>query len=155
MDYCCVIWGNCDKYLEDKILRFQKRAARLILDKDLLTPSIELFQELNWQPFPERVNFQKAVLTFKIFNEQAPSYLKSMFTETSSVHNRNLRSSSNNQLYPPKPKSELFRKSFSYSASKLWNTIPIHVKNAKSVQEFKTLFLQWNRNQSQISLAAV
>ena len=34
LDYCCVIWGNCSRSLEEKIVRFQKRAGRLILNKD-------------------------------------------------------------------------------------------------------------------------
>jgi len=41
--------------LEDKLVKFQKRAARVILDSDFYTPSSELFKEHNWQTFPERV----------------------------------------------------------------------------------------------------
>ena len=48
--------------LEDKIVKFQLRAARVILDCDLYTPSSELFKELNWQTFPERVTYQNAIL---------------------------------------------------------------------------------------------
>ena len=79
LDYCCVIWGNCGVSQEQKIIRFQKRAARLILDKPFETPSSELFRELNWMTFPERVLFQKAVLMYKIFSGLAPSYLRDTF----------------------------------------------------------------------------
>ena len=148
LDYCCIIWGNCDTCLEDKLLKLQKRAARLILDKDIRTPSVELFSELKWQTFPDRVKFQKAVLTYKILNGLAPDYLKSMFTTIESINNRVLRSSSNFQLYTPRPNSELLRKSFSYSASKLWNSIPTNVKNAKSVDQFKALYINWSKAKS-------
>ena len=57
-------------------LKFQKRAARVILDCDCYTPSSELFKELNWQTFPERVTYQKAILMYRIINNICPDYLK-------------------------------------------------------------------------------
>ena len=146
LDYCCVIWGSCSASQEQKLIRFQKRAARLILDKDIDTPSSILFRELNWMPFPDRVVFQKAVLIFKILNGLAPAYLNDIFIPTSNVHNRNLRSASECQFYSPRPNTEFFRKSFSYSGSVIWNTIPIHIKNATSVAAFKTLYLNWRNS---------
>ena len=59
LDFCCIIWGSCSSTLEDKLVKFQKRAARVILDCDFYTPSLELFKELNGQTFPERVTYQK------------------------------------------------------------------------------------------------
>ena len=54
LDYCCSIWGNANSELMNSVVKFQKRAARSILDKPLETPSIELFTELKWMTFPER-----------------------------------------------------------------------------------------------------
>ena len=59
--YVVLSGGNCSSTLEDKLVKFQKRAARVILDCDLYTPSSELFKELNWQTFPERVTYKKAI----------------------------------------------------------------------------------------------
>ena len=59
----------------ESVIKFQKRAARLILDKDSETPSKELFSELKWQTFPERVKFLKAVMMFKTMNNLNPPYL--------------------------------------------------------------------------------
>lgn len=143
LDYCCVIWGNCTASQEQKLIRFQKRAARLILDKDFETPSSELFAELNWMEFPERVLFQKAILMFKIFNGLAPEYLFDNFTPVTQIHDRHLRSASQSQLYSPRPNTELFRKSFSYSGSMIWNKLPTYIKNASSLNNFKSMYIQW------------
>jgi hypothetical protein len=139
IDYCCIIWGNCNKSLEERVVLFQKRAARLILDKPFDHPSSELFSELNWMRFPERVHFKKALLMYKIFHDLAPDYLKDSFVTTSSIHTRDLRSASNQQLYIPRPNTEMFKKSFTYSGSHIWNSLPLHVKNAQSVESFKTM----------------
>ena len=65
LDYCCTIWGNTTSDSINAVVKFQKRAARLILDRDFDAPSAELFAELNWMIFPERVKFQKAIMMFK------------------------------------------------------------------------------------------
>ena len=74
LDFCCIIWGNCCSTLEDELVNFQKRAARVILDCDLYTPSPELFKELNWQTFPERVTHRKAIILCRIINNICPDY---------------------------------------------------------------------------------
>ena len=38
IDYCCTIWGSCSQNLLDKMLKFQKHAARVILDKPFDAP---------------------------------------------------------------------------------------------------------------------
>ena len=58
-----IIWSYCSSTLEDKLVKSQKRAARVILDCDCYTPSSELFKELDWQTFPER-----AILLYRIIN---------------------------------------------------------------------------------------
>ena len=143
LDYCCTIWGNSSAASMESMIKFQKRAARLILDKDLETPSAELFAELKWLTFPERVKFQKAVMMFKTMNNLNPPYIKNLFKFKNEIHDRSLRSASDNMLYVPKPKCELYRNSLAYSGSKIWNSIPQDVKNSSSVAIFKNRYLDW------------
>ena len=148
LDYCCTIWGNANEELMETVIKFQKRAARCILDKDTDTPSEEMFLELKWMKFPERVIYQKAILMYKISNNLAPQYLQDLFTHTTDIHQRALRSTSNNLLYVPKPKMELYRNSLSYSGSKIWNSIPENIKQSDSVTLFKKRYLEWLRTQN-------
>ena len=148
LDYCCTIWGNINNNLTDTLVKFQKRAARIILDRSIDTPSADLFAELNWMTFPERVKYQKAVLMFKIMNNLTPSYLNNLYSYTSDIHQRSLRSTTDNLLYVPKPKTEIFRNSFSYSGSMMWNAIPESVKQSSSVAMFKAKYLQWANAQT-------
>ena len=93
------------------MIKLQKRAARIILDKGIDTPSVEMFNQLSWMTFPERVTFQKAVMMYKIFNNLTPSYLPEYFKMTSDIHQRSLRITAENLLYISKPNTELFLKS--------------------------------------------
>ena len=125
------------------VVKFQKRAARSILDKPIETPSVELFSELKWMMFPDRVIYQKAMLMYKIMHNLAPSYLSNIFTLSIEVHERSFRSTTENLLYVPKPKIELYRNSLAYSGSKIWNSIPEHIQNSTSLQQFRKNYLEW------------
>ena len=143
LDYCCSIWGNANTELMNTVVKFQKQAAGSILDKPIKTPSVELFSELKWMMFPDRVIYQKAMLMYKIMHNLAQSYLSNIFTLSSEVHERSLRSTTENLLYVPKPKIELYRNSLAYSGSKIWNSIPEHIRNSTSLQQFRKNYLEW------------
>ena len=87
-DYCCIIWGNCDTALDDKLVIFKKRATRLILNLDCLTHSAILFNTLKWMTFPEWVVYQNALQMYKTIHRDAPDYLTTPFTFTSDIHSR-------------------------------------------------------------------
>jgi len=76
LDYCCVIWGNCSRSLEEKIVKILKRAGRLILNKDFDTTSTFLFSQLKWMTITERVIYQKVIKMYKTLSGTSPNYLK-------------------------------------------------------------------------------
>ena len=79
---------------------------------------------------------------YRIINNICPDYLKKNYVSyTSDVSCRGTRSTNCNQLYTPKLNCELFHKSFMYSGAAIWNSLPLHVKNAT----FKCLYLKWKR----------
>ena len=65
----------------------------------------------------------------------APGYLEEMFTYNTAEYS--LRSTDAQNLLLPKARLEIFRKSFQYSGPKIWNSIPLHIRNCKSLRPFK------------------
>ena len=142
LDYCCTVWGNASETSLNKLLKLQKRAARVILDCDYSVPSDTLFCKLNWMPIQDRIKFHKAVLIYKSLNNLAPTYLNDSLNPCSNVHNRSLRATTNNNLYLPKPRTESLKKTFSYSGSKIWNNLTMDIKSAESLSSFKSKYIQ-------------
>jgi hypothetical protein len=134
LDYCNTIWGNTTKSNKDKLLRLQKRSARMIFN-DYVSSSAELFTKLNWLPFEKRVERNKAVLVFKCTNSLVPAYMQKLFTYTNTVYS--LRSEEQGNLAIPKAKTELFKNSISYSGAKIWNSLPPSIRQCKSLAQFK------------------
>ena len=79
---------------------------------------------------------------YKTVCVDAPDYLENDFVFTSEIHSRLLRSSSNFQLDAPRPSTELFRNSFIFLGTSIWNYIPEFIKTASSVKHFKSLYLR-------------
>ena len=87
-DFGCVVWGNTTNSNLTRLVKLQKRAARRILKADFITPSEQLFRDLNWLPFPKRVQYHTYLMVYKSITGKAPEYIASMLTYVSEHHER-------------------------------------------------------------------
>ena len=62
------IWDCCSAESYYKLLRLQKRAARIILGAEKTTPSIYLFSTLKWLPFTKQSMVKRSIVAFKRVN---------------------------------------------------------------------------------------
>ena len=69
-DFGCVVWGNTTNANLTRLVKLQKRAARMILKVDFMRPSEQLFKELNRLPFPQRVQYSPASRYIKAFPDK-------------------------------------------------------------------------------------
>ena len=97
-----------------------------------------LFEKLEWLTVYNRFNYHKATLMFKCINNLPPEYLCSMFNSINKNCPYGLRSATSNNLQVPHPKSEYFKRTFLYSGTNLWNSLPSNIKSLNNVICFKT-----------------
>ena len=97
-----------------------------------------MFDRLEWLSVPTRLMYNKAVLTYIALNNLAPAYISGLLKPVSETHTRSLRSSKNGLLSVPRSRTALYDRSFSYSASKLWNALPQSIRTKPSLKSFKT-----------------
>ena len=143
LDYGCNTWGNTSSSNTERLLKLQKRASRIILQADYNTPFASMFTELGWQSVPKRLIYNKAILTYKALNNLTPAYVSNLLKPLSATHNRSLRSSDNGLLAIPRSRTALYDRSFSHSASKLWNSLPQFLRISSSLNGFKTSLKQY------------
>ena len=128
--------GQLYKLHVNKIVKLQKRAARVILNTSYDSPSSPLFKKLKWLTFLQRVKYHKAIQVYKSLNNLSSSYMSSLFKNNQTDHN--LRSVSNGDLVPPKFRLNCYKNSLSYSGSSIWNSIPNQIRRSPTLQEFKS-----------------
>lgn len=137
IDYGSNTWGTTYKINIERLNKLQKRAARIILKAEFTTPSSDMFKELGWISVASRLDYNKAILTYKALNNLTPSYISDLLIPVSQTCTRILRSSENGSLVVPRSRTALYDRSFSTSAPKLWNSLPYSIKSAHSLNAFK------------------
>ena len=90
MSYADIIWSSCDKDLLYRVLKLQKRAARIILYADRLAPSVTLFNKLGWIPFYEQCKINKCAIFYKRINGSLLSYFNEHLVINNTQHNTGL-----------------------------------------------------------------
>ncbi len=116
----------------------QNASARLLTGLRKCTHITPVLASLHWLPAWFRVELKIFVFVFKAINKLAPSYL----SELLSLHNpsRALRSGSPRLLTVPRVKLKQRGKcGFAVVGPKLWNTLPVHIRYAPTLQVFKSL----------------
>lgn len=136
-DYGCMIWGQCSITNINRLLKLQKRAARIILRADFMTPSQLMFRELNWLPFPKRIEYHTCIMMYKVQKDLAPEYLGDLFTKTYALHGRNLRSVDNDLLRIPFSRTSYYENSFAINGAKQWNSLPLDLRQSSTLNSFK------------------
>ena len=80
------------------------------------------------------------MIVFKALNGQTPSYVTELLHIKSQTHGRNLRSTQDTfmlQIPPYKTKETLGDRSFLCAAPRLWNKLPLEIRKAPSLDNFK------------------
>ena len=142
LDYCSTLWGNTTAKNIRKLTRLQKRACRIMLGRDYCNfeSSLEI---LNLQTFSQRVTFNQAVFMYKVVNNDLPDYICEMFSKVDCLSSENyrLRSNMHSKFDIPMPHLEIYKNSLLYAGSMLWNNLPVQIKEASSIKQFKRLYL--------------
>ena len=103
----------------------------------LLITTLPLFP-INLFNFISRISFKILLLTFQCLHNMAPSYLQELLNKYTPT--RNLRSSQKNLLECPVLGTRFYgERTFSFGGPLLWNAVPLHLKEANSVNNFKSL----------------
>ena len=116
LEYCCTVWGNCSKEHLLRLLRIQKRCARLILNANFFDNSVKLFAKLGWLPIDDIICARKLYMLHKISLGHCPDYFISYINYLKDTHNHNTRASTKNNIAMPRFKNISGRKTFHASA---------------------------------------
>ena len=136
-DYCSPLWDNCGLGLQDKLQRFQNRAARVITGADYDVRSVEVLNTLGWETLVNRRPLNKLVFTYKILGNHTAPNLKDLFCRRNLSQNSYDLRNSETDLTIKKPKTEFLKKTFGYSGAVLWNSLPQDAKRADSFKSFR------------------
>ena len=90
-------------------------------------------RDLHWLPVRSRIKYKILVATYRALHNEAPAYISEMLTPYTPP--RTLRSTNTSLLTVPTTHTK--HGAFSCAAPRLWNELPISIKNCPSTSTFK------------------
>jgi len=127
------------EYQLKRIQSVMNAAACLIYGKTRRDHVSPLLHKLHWLRVPERLTYKACLLVYKALRCQAPSYIADYCVSSTSVQTRyHLRSSADQSLDVPRTRLKFGERSFRHAGPTAWNSLPMHVKSATSVDVFKS-----------------
>ena len=135
IDYCnSLLYGISGKNIE-KIQKVQNSVARVITCQRKYDHISPVLKNLHWLPIQNRIKFKYCTIIFKTLFNNEPVYLRNLLNYTPSK--RTLRSSNNQLLNVPFCKTVMASRAFCVAAPKVWNEIPLHIRNSPTLLIFK------------------
>ena len=140
VDYCNSLLVGLPNVTLKKIQSVLNRAARLIFNLQPRIPTTTSLIELHWLPVKARVEFKICLLTYKALKFNQPSYIRELITFSPHGSALRLRSADDPyRLYEPRAVGErsFACRSFSYTAPRLYNKLPVAIKQIECLSSFK------------------
>ena len=127
-----------DLHIDHILQTLQNRAARVVMgikyeeaNHDLLLASSGRMN------VKQIVCYKTASLMYKITDGTTPEYTQSMFDKCDTIHSYETRSARNGNFITPKMTSAKGQTAFVYSGAQVWNSLPLCIKEARSVDIFQ------------------
>ena len=130
LDYCNSLFMNMSKQNLYKLQKVQNAAARLILGKRRRDSATLALKELHWLNVDARITFKILLIVYKILHGNC-SDLGLQYKSFNGRPNDYLL------LETPNFKTAYGKRIFAYNGSRLWNTLPVHVRAEEDIERFK------------------
>ena len=143
LNYCSSIWGKCSGKLQYEVQKCINFAAKVTsngkyLKRDHVTP---LLRDLKWINFNSILQLNEASFMYKNLYVSADSNVKKInFDLRNKVSQRITWNGSD--VHIDYRRTALGQKAVSVSGAKLWNSIPINIRNSNTIVTFKNHMYQ-------------
>ena len=82
---------------------------------------------------------------YKVVHGMVPDYISKQIGKNQSSR-YSLRSVSDENLFLPRPNTNFLKRSFHYSAVKIWNELPLTLRNCANLDTFRTKSFEYYLN---------
>lgn len=132
LNYCASLLVGVSKKRLKRLQRIINASARFVLKNRNIDSFIK---DRGWLSIDQLVKLRFLCLVHSVMTTGQPSYLRDLLKET--VGQRSTRSSSQSLLLIPRCRLKVGGRSFSILAARMWNAVPLNIRNLKSSSSFR------------------
>ena len=137
ISYCINVWSHANVTNIRQLCVIYNRICRnVLLVKQRAMPAESLYSELDWLNLHQTIKFHLSILAYKFINCLL-SYELRYPTFTYTLTQYPLRNNSNFRL--PMYENLYSSQSITYRSSKIWNSLPEHIRNSNSLSALKKI----------------
>ena len=139
--YLIQLWGGTNEYLLTFLQKLQNRAARLVTKLGWYTPIKTLLLQCGWLSVRQLVIYHSSILIYKSRQMKQPLHL---YKIVSKQFLQNTRLGDGDCIKQDKTyESKLGEFNFSNRAVQDWNILPAEIRQAPTLQVFKSSLKKW------------
>ena len=134
IQYGIELYGRANSSLLNKIQVRQNRSLKILFNKDFLTPTNLLHNEIHVLKVNDQYKLNILKFVYKHQNNLLPEIFCNQFVHNNKIHYHDTRQSNNLHLHHHI--TTLGNKQIRYQGPNLWNKIPSEIKNTSSLKVF-------------------
>ena len=139
LQYGITVWGQTHKLYLDPVIKLQKRAIRAISFQPYLSHTLPIFKDLKILRLCEIFELRLLTFVYESVKKISPLCFHNFFTFNASIHQYQTRQACRSDLYLTQKKSLQYGlKSIKYVGCKLWNDLPLVIRNSPTKVSFKS-----------------
>lgn len=139
LQYCSQMYSPAlDNEYRTKVQRLQNSCLRFIYGIRKYEHISHKLKEAGWLGMADKFKFQRLCFYHRIVSKMKPRYLYNKIRYRTDIHNVNIRKK--NMIDLPKYRLSLYKRSFSYTISVEYNSLPSELKNMSCLRFGKHLF---------------
>ena len=130
---CNSLFVNISKENQFKLQKVQNAAAKLILGRRRRDSASCALYQLHWLNIDARITFKILLLVHKVLRGQCSNNLSLRYKGF------NGRADDYLMLQTPHFKTKYGKRLFEYNGSRLWNALPVDVRDESDIRKFKQM----------------
>ena len=140
LDYVNSILSRAPSTTVKPYQRTQNFAARVAHEKSKGEDVYTCLQELHWLPIMYRTTFKVLTIVCTTLQEKHPNILEKNYNKSTFLEPPDNQHHLASLWISDSTKKSFANRGFSYATPKYWNDLPEHIRKAKDIKEFKSLF---------------
>ena len=134
LTYGIVAWHGTSINLINKLFILQKKAIRAVNFLPYNSHTNDYFKEMRILKLSDLFKMQTSQYIFKTLHSNNDDELHANLLKHSDIHNYNTRGADKFNI--PKYNKSKSQCNIDFSGTKIWNSLPVNIKNSKTISEF-------------------